>query len=205
KIIVSILISCMLLQLQFTQIGCTSFYPVNDNNKLVEYNNYSGKILLKLKDKTELNINPKYSIFIDKPSDLIYGTGSEFNYKDRKSFDFKGIIEKDAIDSGKVIESNSTAYHLYWTRNNRRLSFKVGKVFSIAPDSGSGFWLVFDNNRDEYKKIYDRDIAEIQVQKTNWVTTSILILLGIGVLALFIAAGSISGLGGSWGGGIGHL
>lgn len=117
KIISVILIYCILIQIPLTHLGCKSFYPTEENKSLSNYNNYEGRILLKLKDNTELEVAHKYSVF-------------------------------------------------------------------ITPDSGSGFWLVMENNKDEPRKIYDSDIEGIQVLKTNWVTTSLLIIGGVALVAV---------------------
>jgi len=107
-----------------------------------------------------------------------------------------GIIENNKIDSTRLFnEYNSTPHYVYWMNDKRRLSFKEEKIFSITADSGCGFWVVVDNNKVVFRKIYDADIEEIQVLKTNWIATSILILLGISLIALGITASSFSGVG----------
>ena len=184
KIISLLLIYCLVIQIPLTHLGCTSFYPTEENKSLSNYNNYEGRILLKLKDNTELEITPKNSFFVDRPSELIYGSGLEFNYTNKKNTYFTGIIEKDMIDSTKLIEYNSNQYIEYWMKDNRKLTMEVKKLLTITPDSGSNFWLVMDNNKDEIRKIYDSDIEEIQVLKTNWVTTSFLISGGIVLVSL---------------------
>jgi len=100
----------MLIQIPLTQVGCTSFYPAGDND-LSKYSEESG-ILLRMKDKTDLDISPENSVFIDSSAEFIYAVGKEYNYSTKKLSDFKGVIEKDKIDSAKFFEINSTKYYM---------------------------------------------------------------------------------------------
>ncbi|MGE5806962.1 MAG: hypothetical protein ACM34M_14305, partial [Ignavibacteria bacterium] len=121
----------------------------------------------------------------------IYGNGKLYNYETRKLSDFKGFIEKDKIDSSKVIENNSILYHQFWLKDNRSLSFEEDKIIRVAPDPGKNIWLVLDENEMKLIKISDSEISEVQVPKINWITTSIVSVLGIGLLILLIGALSV--------------
>jgi len=59
-------------------------------------------------------------------------------------------------------------------------------MFSTTPDSGSSFWLVYDNNKNEIRKVHDSEIEAVEIQKTNWVATSFLIIIGAVALTLLI-------------------
>jgi len=144
----------MLIQIPLTHLGCTSFYPTGDAD-LSKYSNHEGSILLKLKDKSELEVPQKCSLF----------------------------IEKGKIDQAKLSEYNST---LYWTKDYRRLRSEVDEIVSTLPNSADSFWLVMDDKENEIKKICAGDIEEIQIQKINWVTTSILVVSMTGLLIFLL-------------------
>jgi len=183
KIISSILVFCMLIQIPLTQVGCTSFYPTGDND-LSKYSAES-RLLLKMKDKTDLDITPADCVSIDSSSELIYAIGKEYNYETKKFSDFDGVIEKEKIDSAKFLESNSKKYYIYWINDNRKIICER-EAYPIAPDSGSSFWLMYDNNKNEARKIYNSDIEMVEIQKTNWLATSFLIFMGAAVLTFAI-------------------
>jgi hypothetical protein len=196
QIISSILISCILIQIPLTHFGCTSFYPTEDNN-LSKYHNYEGNLLLKMKDATELRITPMNSFCVKSESEFIYGIGKEYNFKSKESSDFAGIIEKNKIDSSKLIENQSTPYRIYWLHDNRKIICEK-EIFCTAP----GFWSVLDNNMHEFRKIYDCEIETIEIQETNWLKTSALIVLGTALVLfvvafLYVQSGGLN-IGGGW-------
>ncbi len=191
QIISSILIFCMLIQIHLTQVGCTSFYPAGDND-LSKYSEESG-LLLRMQDKTDLDISPANSVFIDSSAEFIYAVGKEYNYSTKKLSDFKGVIEKDKIDSAKFFEINSTKYYICWLNDNRKITCEK-EMFSTTPDSGSSFWLVYDNNKNEIRKVHDSEIEAVEIQKTNWVATSFLILIGAAALTLLIFSITYEGI-----------
>ena len=43
----------------------------------------------------------------------------------------------------------------------------------------SRFWIVLDSDNNALRKIDSTDVEEIQIHKTNWVTTSILLAVVI--------------------------
>ncbi len=140
KIISYFLIYCFVIQTLLYGNGCMSFYPTEGENNLMLYKNGNERLLIKLKDKSEIEI-PENSIC---------------------------LIEKDKIDSSKVEEVYSNFYKIYWMKDNQKLVFKLGETYKFVPDSGNGFWFVMDKDKKEFKQIYDNDIAEIQERKTNW-------------------------------------
>ena len=197
QIISSILIFCMLIQVPLTHIGCTSFYPPGEEDNLSDLINSKEGLLLKLKDETEIETIPNNYFYLDKPVEFIYGIGHQYKYENKRSTVFKGFIEKDKIDSCRVIEYNSILYHIYWMKDNRILNFEEDKIITVAPDSGKNIWLLVDDSNKRFIKISDSEISEVQVSKINWVTTSIVMVLGIGLLVLFIGASTMPNLSGS--------
>lgn len=183
QIITLILIFCILVQIPLTQAGCTSFYPTGDND-LSKYSSES-RLLLRMKDKTDLDITPANSVFIDSSIEFIYAIGKEYNYDTKKFSDFAGVIEKGKIDSAKFLESNSKKYYIYWINDNRKITCER-EAYSMASDSAGSFWVVYDNNKNEARKIYNSDIETVEVRKTNWLATSFLIVLGAVALTLLI-------------------
>ena len=174
----------MLIQIPLTHLGCTSFYPLGEDDNLPDLIHSKKELLLKLKDQTEVHVLPLNYFYLDKPVEFIYGIGNEYNYENQRVSVFEGFIELDKIDSCKVIEENSILYHLFWLKDNRRLSFEEDKIIRAIPDSSKYTWLL-----PEYPKlieISDSDISEVQVRKINWITTSIASVLGIGILILGI-------------------
>lgn len=139
-----------------------------------------------MKDNTELETTPKNCFFIEKPSEFTLGIGLEFNYEYKKFLKFNGIIETNKIDSTDFVEFNKKHFQIYWMSDNRKLIIEK-ELYSVTPDSGSGFWLVI-NNKEKIRKIYDSDIKEIRVLKTNWGATSLLIVCGILLVVFFAGA-----------------
>ena len=188
KIISSILIFCTLVQIPLTQVGCTSFYPLGEDDNLSKHINSKKELLLKLKDQTEVYVLPDNYFYLDKPVEFIYGIGSQYNYENQRISVFEGFIEIDKIDSCKVIENNSILHHLFWLKDKRRLSFEEDKIIRAVPDSLKYTWLLVEYNKPKLIEISNSEISEVQVRKINWVTTSIASVLGIGLLVLFIVA-----------------
>lgn len=161
KIISTLLIYCILIQVLFTGTGCMSFYSTNGDDNLADYKNYDGKILLKLKDGTEAEV-PQNGIL---------------------------DIEKNGVDSTKIIEYHSKPYEIYWMKSKRMLLFDMDKSVKEVPDTNSDFWAVVDDHDTRaLRKIYDNDIDEIQIQKVNPVTTGLFIFAILASVFAVIAA-----------------
>lgn len=188
KIFIYLLIDCFLIQIIITNSGCMSFYPIEDYTNLGKYKNYKGNILIRLKDESELEVNPTKNLYlVDKFSKFIYGRGEKFDNKTQKYSDFKGIIDNDKIDSSKITRNSLNVYHVFWMNDGSSLIFKEGDI-NYLTDSVNNFWVVRENKKFKFRKIYDRDIEEIQIQKVNVAETTILVVVLAGVVALMIAA-----------------
>ncbi len=194
-IISGILIYCILIQTLITNIGCTSFYPAEGINNLAHFKDYENNILLKLSDNSYLAITPKRFFFVNQPANLVYGTGSVYDYKTKKISGFTGFIEKKVIDSSLVVKVLDEAIHVYWTKDSKKYAFENKDVITITPDSGKYFWIVRDDFTGKFRKINNSDIQEIQLQKTNWVRTSLLITAAAGLVAVILVAAAISAIG----------
>lgn len=183
RIISSVLIYCILIQLTYTYTGCTSLYPVSNNNPALS--DYEGELLLKLKDKRELHINTQNAFYIETPSNLFYCVGKEYNFTTKKLSDFKGIIERDKIDSSEVKMYNLNNVTAYWLNDNRKISCEK-ELYSITPDSGAGYWLALDNSNYKVWKVFDREIQYIFKKETNVAATVGLVVVSALVLGLLI-------------------
>jgi hypothetical protein len=197
KIISYLLIYCLIIEPSLLNMGCTSFYPSEGTKNLNDYRNHEGKILIRLKNGVELIVNPKNLYFVDRNSEFIYAEGNEFNFVTKSTTSFNGVILPGKIDSEKVIENNSDIYHLFWMQDNTKLIIEDENLYRAAPDSQSGYWMLVNSYRKEFHKIYNSDIAGIEIQDVDWVKTSIAIVLGLGIMIgliiLLSNAGSGSG------------
>lgn len=194
KIISSVLVSSFLLQIMLTSFGCKAFYPLNNDDDLLENVSSKNRLLLKLKDQSELDLEPETYLFVDKPSEFIYGIGAKFDFSGRMRSKFVGSVSKDEIVSMEVILIiDSTAYYRYLLKDSTRITFQKGKIYSATPDSGSEYWIVLDNDQNDLRIINKSEIEEIQINKTNWIATSLLLGIGIGFIALIIVASQFAG------------
>ena len=186
KIISYLLIYCLIIEPSLLNMGCTSFYPSEGTKNLNDYRNHEGKILIRLKNGVELIVNPKNLYFVDRNSEFIYAEGNEFNFVTKSTTSFNGVILPGKIDSEKVIENNSDIYHLFWMQDNTKLIIEDENLYRAAPDSQSGYWMLVDSYRKEFHKIYNSDIAGIEIQDIDWDKTSMVIALGLGISIVLI-------------------
>jgi hypothetical protein len=195
-----VLLNSLLIQIMLTSLGCHSFYPPNDDKDLEENINSKERLLLKLKDQSQLDLESEYYFFVDKPSELILGIGYKYGFSNRSGPKFVGAISNDEVDSTQTFIYGSTIVIKYWLKNDENIMFEKEKILNITPASGSGLWIVLDSDNNALRKIDSTDVEEIQIHKTNWITTSILLAAVIGFIAMGIAASQFSG-GVSLGGG----
>jgi hypothetical protein len=191
KIISLLLIFCLLIQLPITNIGCRAAFPTGEND-LSKYVNENGHILIKLKDDTEIETFSESIFLIKDSSEFFYGKGDKYNYEDKSLSEFDGTFYNYDIDSTKSIIGNSKSYQLFWMKDNTRLSFEVGNIFIVKPDSGKSCWAVKEYSEGSVKsnkliRIYENDISEVQEFKTTWVGYTILGLSIAAVIVLGIA------------------
>jgi hypothetical protein len=187
KIIASVLSFSLMIQLPFTNIGCSAAFPTGDNDLSI-YINENEHIIIKLKDGTEIETDTDDMFFIEDSSEFFYGKGDKYNYEDKSLSNFDGTFYNYDIDSTKSIISNSKSYQLFWMKDNTRLSFEAGNIFSIKPDSGKSCWAVKEYSKVSVKsnkliRIYDNDISEVQEFKTTWLGYT---LIGLSIAAVIV-------------------
>jgi hypothetical protein len=199
KIIASVLSFSLMIQLPFTNIGCSAAFPTGDNDLSI-YINENEHIIIKLKDGTEIETDTDDMFFIEDSSEFFYGKGDKYNYEDKSLSNFDGNFYDYDVDSTKSITNNSTSYQIFWMKDNTRLSFEAGNIFSIKPDSGKSCWVVrkysrgyFQKFSDEFIRLDENEISEVQEFKTTWIGYTVITLT---VAALIILAIALSDLGG---------
>ena len=191
RIISYVLTFCLLIQIPFTNIGCRAPFPTGDNDLSI-YAEEKEHILIKLKDNTEIETYSESIFFIEDSSEFFYGNGDKYNFEDETQSNFNDVFFNYEVDSTKIIKVNSKDYQLFWMKNNTRLSFEKGKIFSIKPDSGKSCWVIKEYSEGSVKsnrpiRIYDNDISEVQEFKTTWVGYTIVGLAAVGFIVLGIA------------------
>lgn len=150
KVIATFLIYSFLFQVPFMNSGCTSFYPVSGGDRLANYMDYETDLLLRFKDGTEIEV-PQHGIF---------------------------YIEQDKIDSSKIVEYNSDFYRQYWMKEHKKMTINLGKSPNLNSDTSGNFYFVMGDN-GVFRQIYDNDIAEIQIRKTDNTKTTWLVVAGV--------------------------
>jgi hypothetical protein len=165
KIISSILISTLLIQIALTSGGCMTFLPVEDNN-LAHHQEDGNTLLVKLKDKRDIEIEPKNLIYYGNDSLFIYGKGYELNLADttyQRLFPFNGFVSPAPakIDSEKVIMYDYSKYYLFWMNNNKRISIKEDDLTRFNSNTMDNYWVAKSENMG-YQQFYVKDIAAIE-------------------------------------------
>ena len=155
------LIYFTLLQMVLYNSACTTYYSTRQDNNLKNYSEHKGKILLKLIDGTEINSH-KEGI---------------------------RLIEYNKIDSLRILNIGSEHYQFYWLKNKKRLRFKLVEDLDSKVRSDENFWMIMDENANGFRKIYNSDIQEIFIQKSNYLLTGSIIAL---VFIVIIVCGIIS-------------
>jgi hypothetical protein len=182
KIISSVLISSILIQITLTSGGCMTFHPVGDNN-LANHRKDANTLLIKLNDK-EIKLEPSDLIYYGNDSLFIYGKGDIINLADTPSWkerSFSGIISAAKIDSEQIITYESTKYHFFWMNDKKRIIIKDKDLIILNSDLQDYYW-VADLGSNGYRQIYDKDIQNIEEKGL----TPTGIILGIGLLAVAI-------------------
>ena len=111
----------------------------------------------------EVNTDKLFSI--EKNLQYIYGEGVKYNYITKKSYDFKGLLPIDEIDSGRMIKNNENEYSFYWSKDGYKYVFTDSNVFTIPTGTEKTFWVI---NNGSLRKIDRNEIESIEIQKTNW-------------------------------------
>ena len=165
-----------------------TFRPVDDNN-LSNHRNDINTILIKLKDKREIKVEPENLIYYGNDSLIIYGEGDEINLMDATSRGlkkFKGFISQVKIDSEQVIMYESTKYHFFWMNDKKRISIKDKDLAKINSNSGDYYWVAKANNMG-YQQFYENEIVEIEGEEFTLAANIAVIILGVGAIILTIA------------------
>lgn len=177
--------SMLIISFLFYSVSCTSFYQLNEDEKLDSYLSSGNDLLFILRDHSNVEANSGNYFFISEPEDFIYVIGDLTNKKTKRIEHFDGEIMREDIDSTQSVIIESQKYFIYWLKDSSRLAFEEGKFIDVVPEMGSGFWLIKDENKKPlFEKINSDDIKEIQVEKINYLTTSLLVLPFIVILVL---------------------
>jgi hypothetical protein len=198
KIISSILISSLLIQITLTSGGCMTFKPVEDNN-LAHHQKDDNTLLVKLKDKRDIEVEPENLIYYGNDSLFIYGQGYELNLADttyQRLFHFNGFVSPApaTIDSEKVIMYDSSKYYLFWMNNNKRISIKEDDLTRFRSKTMDNYWVAKSENMG-YQQFYEKDIAAIEkkgltdTQKALGNIAILLVIIGAAVGYYVIAHG----------------
>ena len=162
KIISSILISSLLIQITLTSGGCMSYYPSEKGNNLYSYNKNEDEIQITLKDSTKVNV----------PSNgVIY-------------------FEKADIDSSKTVANQSNPYQEFWLKDKRKFTFKLDRIDSTYLDTASGYCYVLDKDNRTFRNLVNKDVMEIKEHKNNPANTALIVGLIFAALLFFVMIGS---------------
>ena len=165
KIIPSILISSLLIQITLTSGGCMTFKPV-DNNNPANLKNEKHTLLFKLKNKGETRVDPKNLIYYGNDSCLIYGKGDLYNNSTsayRSPTRFEGIVQPLKIDSEQVIGPN----HFFWMNDKSKIIINKGELRKFTSNNGNYYWVVQLHNMD-FMQIFENNIEGVEVEKPSW-------------------------------------
>ena len=196
QIISSILIFSLLIQIALTTEGCMEFRPVEDNN-LAHHQKDTNTLLIRLKDKRDIEVEPENLIYYGNDSLFIYGKGYELNLADttyNRLFHFNGLILPANIDSEKVIVYDSTKFYLFWMNNNKRISIKEDNLARFNSNTMDNYWVAKSENMG-YQQFYEKDIAAIEkkgltdTQKALGNIAILLVIIGAAVGYYVIAHG----------------
>jgi hypothetical protein len=177
KIIPSILISSLLIQITLTSGGCMTFKPV-DNNNPANLKNEKHTLLFKLKNKGETRVDPKNLIYYGNDSSLIYGKGDLYNNSTsayRSPTRFEGIVQPLKIDSEQVIGPN----HFFWMNDKSEIIINKGELRKFTSNNGNYYWVVQLHNMD-FMQIFENNIEGVEIEKPSWAGYALLILVLVG-------------------------
>jgi len=204
-----ILISFIIVSF-FNYAGCSSSllstgYSVLSEEEIKEGRPVSGEsIKLILNDGSEYECdhvsNPEpsqiYYLKVDTAGNYIIGRGGETNVLTGEASYFKGVVLVDMVDSSGIEIINSQEYTIYWTKDNNRLAFELGKCIEIKSDQGTGYFLwqpglsLTKVSFNEIKEIYSEGNPNAWY-KSKWVEYAgiagiivILVLTGLAIKSI---------------------
>lgn len=170
EIISSMLNYIVLLQFIISTFSCKTFSPSIDDKEIISNIDMKNSILLRLKNKTELQLRQGEYVYVNKPLNLIFGKGRRFNYQTKKISLNTGTIYLNEIDSVTIQKVGLISYYKYLLKDSSSFIFEETKMMSVTPDYGSMFWIFF-NNQDELQIIKQNEIDEILVLKPDTIST----------------------------------
>lgn len=165
--------------------GCYSFSEIEQKNDtaLTELENQNLKITL-FSGRVYLLEPNQHSNNISN-SDFIIGKGMVYAPKLSKLSPFEGKIYRSEIDS-QILEPNT----LYiWLKNQNRISMNKGDYYIFTPDMKRGLWIL-ENSKMEL--ISADDISNVSVESINLIKTSLLVILGLGIIFSMLAGASLA-------------
>lgn len=189
KLFSCILIICFLAELPLMNLGCYSYYSLNNSpNKPQDIKSHDNVKFI-LKDKSEVEASSKDCYFFERDTALFYGIGLSFKGTDVSSSKYVGFIDKGDIDSITYSEKTQNPHWLYWLKNDKMLVFEKDKIIDLSKFNANKQWLVLDADHTSFRVIPINNVNKIQFQKANWVSTVIVV---IGIIGFFIAVISLS-------------
>ncbi len=186
SVFIYVLIYCLFVEIPLSNMGCYSYYTLNDS----EYNpqNIKSQDNLKfiLKNKSEIETSSKDCYFIKRDTTLFYGIGLLFMGKDDMNPTyFNGFINKADIDSMTFMSIDPNLWELYWLKNNTIIRCDNDKIIDLSKSKGVQRWLVKEN-KDKLNVFFSHDIGAIQIQKFNIINTVLIAVPLIIVLGLLV-------------------
>lgn len=189
----------LILSLLLNLTGCYSFQQISVDDKSEMTDIESKDVKITLVNGDIIHSEAYHHIFIMNPTEFVFGSGSKF-FKDKKSNKtYKGKIFLSDIDSSSF--DKSKRLYTVWLKSKDKVYFSEGNYFIANSQTEKGFWY-WDKNQTN--KIDLNDIAMIEADRFNIVTTSLLAIAG-GLIILIIYLeerfdfdGSLVGGNGSW-------
>ncbi len=184
-----LLIYCLIIEPSLLNMGCTSFYTAEKGNDLNEYLNDNALIIVKLKDESKIKVKTNNIFYLKKGSEFIFGEGKKFDYLEKKSLYFKDYIPAEDIKSEEIRSDNSTSIHLFRMKDSTKILIQTEELFRIRPDKNNDSWVLYAEVENKFHKISTSDIAGVEIEKFDWVLTSIVITLSLGLILFLLLSG----------------
>jgi len=188
KIISSILVIALL-----NLCGCYSSSALTKEETQNYHPDPNDSFIIVLKDGTEIvydrEDNPD-AVFVrvDEPSDFIFGTGLIFDKYTQTNSRFGGKIDRNKIDSTKLVRTGNDVYHLFWLNDNTRITFGEGEYLDIKPEESIGYFISGKILLDKFLgKVEFGDIYEIRNDLIDVGKIS-LIIIGLGIFVYLMVS-----------------
>jgi hypothetical protein len=147
----------ILLSFSILLSGCTSFYPLTDEDRSEGRPAIDEQILIKLKDGRSIEVEPYHYVTVTEPSDFVYGEG----FNNRTFRQLRGKLNQSLIDSS-VIERGSLTC---WLHDGTPIVFRENDYVEVTFDGGTGLWCAgkYQNGEIFTGRVDHVDIREIHV------------------------------------------